>query len=232
MKKSSKLILKIVDQILKNQWKIIDGKQIPKKKNLPLNANDACTIEGAVLYADLRSSTALVQTYNDDICACIYKSFLRSVCDVIRNNDGEITAFDGDRVMAVYYGPSKCSNAARTGLQIRYIIDEINKKIINLHPKLFIDYAVGIDVSELFIIKTGITLYNDLAWIGTAANIAAKLSEMSDPKDKTFITRRVFDRLNDDSKFSANSKKCMWHYSNKKILDEEIWASSWLWIFN
>jgi hypothetical protein len=60
----------------------------------------------------------------------------------------------------------------------------------------------------------------------------AKLSEMSDPHDKTFITRRVLDRLNDDSKYGTNSKECMWHYSNKKNFDEEIWASSWLWRFN
>lgn len=227
--KTSGKILCDVDLIFKSTFPQRNGFKVPEVKNV--NGNETVKIDGAVLYADLRNSTQLVNIYTHIVSIKIYKAFLYSICETIRNNLGEITAFDGDRVMAVFTGSSKCSNSAKAALQIYYIINEINNKILNNYINYTIDYAVGIDVSDLSIIKTGIWHYNDLAWIGSAANIAAKLSEFKDTQDKTFITQRVFERLNDESKFGGKSKTCMWHYINKNLYGQDILASSWYWPF-
>ena len=228
MNTSSK-ILSDVDLIFKSTFPPRNGFKIPEIKDV--TDNETIKIEGAVLYADLRNSTQLVNTYTHIVSIKIYKAFLKSICEVIRNNFGEITAFDGDRVMAVFTGSSKCSNATKAALQIYYIVNEINKKFLPYYIKYTIDYAVGIDVSDLSIIKTGIWHYNDLAWIGSAANIAAKLSEFKDQEDKTFITQRVFERINDESKYGGKPKTCMWHYINKNLYGQDILASNWYWPF-
>ena len=230
--KSSAKILEEIKDILKTKWERKKGDSVPEAEDVRLG-NEAVCIEGAVLYADLRGSTALVRNYKDFFAADIYKSFLRATCEVIRNNSGVITSFDGDRVMAVFVGNTKCSNAARTGLQIHFIVTKINEKIKEVfHSTDYsINYSVGIDVSDLFIVRTGVRGANDLAWIGNAANVAAKLSEMSRINDRTFITKRLFDRLNEQSKIGGKNKECMWKNIGEAIEGESVFSSSWTWKF-
>lgn len=225
-------ILNEVKKILDSSWEVRDGRKIPESTDIKLD-NDAVKIECAILYADMRESTKLVQKYKSTFAAKIYKSFLLAACDVIRNNEGVITSFDGDRVMAAFYGNSKCSDAAKTGLQIYAIMKAINEEIVKRYPttNYRIDYATGIDVSELLVIRTGIRGSNDLAWIGVAANNAAKLSELRSYNEKTFITKRVFDRLNKTSKYNADQTKCMWRELDVRVMGEEVLGSSWSWSF-
>ena len=98
-------------QILKTNWKRRKGQKVPEAEDVQLG-NDAVEIEGTVLYADLKDSTGLVLGYKDWFAAEVYKCYLRVACEIIRNNGGTISAFDGDRVMAVFIGDSKNSNAA------------------------------------------------------------------------------------------------------------------------
>lgn len=230
--KTSSEIMQEVREILRTKWERRKGYKVPDAEDVRLG-NDAVELEGAVLYADLRGSTTLVRQYKDFFAADIYKSFLRATCDVIKNNDGVITAFDGDRVMAVFIGNSKCSDAAKTGLQIHFIVNSINEQIKSAFPSTnySINYAVGIDVSDLFVVRTGIRGANDLAWIGNAANVAAKLSEMSRMYDRAFVTARLFNRLNDQSKYGGQNHECMWRNTGDSIEGESVFASSWHWKF-
>jgi class 3 adenylate cyclase len=93
------------------------GKTIPDVDDLKL-ANEAVTFDAVVLYADMADSTGLVIEYKPEFAVEVYKSYLISCCRVVAKNSGEITAFDGDRVMAVFYEGSKNTNAAKTALQI------------------------------------------------------------------------------------------------------------------
>lgn len=49
-------------------------------------------------------STVLVDTNTDFVAAEFYKTFLHCAAKIIRSEDGAITSYDGDRVMAVYIG--------------------------------------------------------------------------------------------------------------------------------
>lgn len=221
-----------VKGILTTNWKRRNGYVIPESTDVELG-NEAVEFEAAVLYADMRKSTNLVQGFRDYFAAKMYKAFLATVCDVIKNNEGTITSFDGDRVMGVFIGDSKCSNSAKAGLQIYAAVKKLNEQIVSVYPnsRYVIDYAAGIDVSDLFVVRTGIRGSNDLAWIGTAANNAAKLSEMSYPECKTFITGRVLDRLNKQSKYGGANNSCMWSDLKQTIMGQPIWGSSWWWNF-
>jgi class 3 adenylate cyclase len=219
-----------VKTIFKSVWKTRNGARIPETDDIALG-NEAVKLDGTVLYADLADSTDMVNNYCAEFCAEVYKTYLISVCKIIRSNGGSITAFDGDRVMAVFIGDAKNTTAAKTALQINWAVsniinDELKKKYPNKTFK--VRQSVGIDTSSLFIARTGIRGSNDLVWVGHSANYAAKLSAY-DNSYPSWITERVFNVLLDSSKYGGNPKKLMWEkvfWAERNIY---IYRSNWSW---
>ncbi|NTW63864.1 MAG: adenylate/guanylate cyclase domain-containing protein [Chlorobiaceae bacterium] len=182
-----------IAHIFGDQWSIRDGQKVPDAEDLKLG-NDAVKLTGTVLYADLAASTALVDSREPHFAAEIYKAYLHSAAKIIRSQGGAITSYDGDRIMAVYIGSSKNTNAARTGLKINYIVKNVvNPALKKQYPdyKYEVQQTVGIDMSSLWVSRTGIRGSNDLVWVGRAANYAAKLSDLS-PDYPTWITADVY----------------------------------------
>jgi class 3 adenylate cyclase len=227
---TSEEIIKEVNNIFSSKWETREGRIVPEPEDLKL-INDAVLLNGVVLYADLRASTEMVNKYENWFSAEIYKSYLVSVCKIIQDNEGKITAFDGDRVMAVYIGTSKNSSAAKTALKVNYVISKINEVINEKYPQKAynIKQAVGIDNSALFVARTGIRKYNDLIWVGRAANYAAKLCSIKNTEYKTYITESVFNALSNETKNGGDPERCMWNKIYWEERDIYIYGSSWWW---
>lgn len=230
--KTYREILDTMRRTLATNWIRRDGRVVPEAEDVRLG-NDAVDLEAAVLFADLKGSSKLVKEYKSSFAAEVYKAFLVASSEVIKNNDGVITAFDGDRIMAVFIGPSKCTNAARTALQIHAIVRGLNSLIREVYPsvKYEVGFGVGVDVSNLFVIRTGVRGSNDLAWIGDASNCAAKLSEIRERSANVYITRRCYERINDSVKISspASGSICMWNATGLNLLGQDIFESTWYW---
>lgn len=231
MKTSTEILLEVKD-ILASKWQTRDGRKIPEAADVKLG-NDAVKLHGTVLYADMTDSTGLVKGYKDWFAAEVYKSYLSAACHIIRNQSGVITAFDGDRVMAVFIGDSKNSNAAKAALQITWITKKINAQIKQSYPNTSyqLQHAIGIDSSALFVVRTGIRNNNDLVWVGRAANYAAKLCSLVSTSYSIYITKDVFDHLNERSKNGGDPKRCMWDKSHWQAIGITVYRSSWWWEF-
>jgi len=198
-----------VTNILRSQWSIREGRKVPADTDIGL-ANDGVRLDAAILYADLVDSSGLVESKKPEFAAEIYKCYLVTACRVIRSNGGEITAFDGDRVMSVFVGDQKESLAAKTALQINFAIKQIvNAAIKAQYPETTyaVQHVVGIDTGAVLVAKTGIRGSNDLVWVGRCANISAKLCAIRQP-NATWITDRVYAKLSPDTKFSQG--KSIW----------------------
>ena len=63
----------------------------------------------------------------------------------------------------------------------------------------------GIDTGEMLAVKIGLRGNTDLLWSGRPANYAAKLCAHRKPVRCTVITGRVFQRLTDELKRSADA---------------------------
>jgi class 3 adenylate cyclase len=219
-----------VSKTLGSKWDIRDGQVIPESTDLALGNQAVKLQEAVVLYADMSDSTKLVDTKGWQFAAEIYKSFLYTSAKVIRSEGGEITAYDGDRVMAVYLGDYKNTSAARSALKINYCcINILNPLIKKYYPS--IDYqfkhVVGIDVCQLHAARTGVRGANDLVWVGRAANYAAKLTTLSDSYPSR-ITGSVYDRLPDILKFTDGQS--MWEQVKWTAMnDMRIYRSTWWW---
>jgi class 3 adenylate cyclase len=223
-------LTKEVDEVFRASWQKRTGYVVPEPSDLKLG-NDAVELEGTVLYADLAESTKLVDSETDTFAAEVYKTYLLCAARVIRKNDGVVTAFDGDRVMAVFIGDSKNSSAARAALQINYAVNEIvnpSLKRVYTSNDYTVRQAVGIDTSDLLVARTGIRGSNDLVWVGKAANHAAKLCALRDGHP-SHITEAVFKRLSKETKYSSDGTQTMWERCVWSERNEIIYRSNWQW---
>lgn len=223
-----------VANVFDETWTRRQGQKVPDADDVALG-NEAVELDATVLYADLAGSTKLVESKRDWVAADVYKSYLYCAAKVIRSNGGAITAYDGDRVMAVFIGGMKNSNAAKSGLQINWAVKNVVMPRYRLKfPKTTFELKqrVGIDTSKLFIARTGIRGNNDLVWVGNGANHAAKMAAL-DPVYPTYISDGVYRMLKDWAKYGGKeSKSNMWTSLGSSDLGYPLYGSTWTWSVN
>ena len=216
-----------VVQILGERWKTRQGgNTVPEPDDLGLG-NDAVTLDATVLYADLDDSTKLVDNYSPEFAAEIYKSYLWCAARIIQEEHGEITAYDGDRIMAVYTGNSKNTNAVRTALKINWAVQNIINPAIKKQYSscnYSVKQVVGVDTSSLFVAREGVRGDNDLVWVGRAANYAAKLSGRNG--NPTQITEAVYGQIPDNLKALPNGQSAWSREMSIEIGNRLIYTSS------
>jgi class 3 adenylate cyclase len=196
-----------IDATLSAVWSTRDGRVVPDNDDLTLK-NDRVEVEAVVLYADLADSTEFA-IRSQEIAAEFFKCYLSGVAKIIRLCDGEVRSFDGDRVMGVFLGDLKNTNAAQCGLHINYFFKEILvQKFRTFYSTLqneTFTQTVGIDRSNIHVVRAGVRNGNDLIWVGRAPNVAAKLSGIRDQRYATIITADVYNAMSDSSKISMST---------------------------
>jgi adenylate cyclase len=195
-----------IDAYVKQPYEIEETTIIPDTDNSKLTfGNKGLTCEYAFLFMDIRKSSQFHETYGFPKAAKIYQSFHDINVRVIEENNGSVRAFDGDRVMGVFVGRSKNSNAVKAAMQIQWAIRNI------LNPKLEtkITCGGGIDYGKILVTKIGKGRNknnNDLVWIGKADNYASHLA--NEAKNTIIISTNSYNVLVDDRKVSDG--KNMW----------------------
>lgn len=225
-----------INGVLNARWDFRVGRVVPDTADVALSGG-AVELESTILYADLAESSSLVNEMDRRVAAKVIKAFLASACVVIRAHDGTVTSFDGDRVMAVYVGDYKNSNAAKTALKLNHVVKKV------LSPKLAaqfvalkrtgfrLTHCVGLDTGTSVAVRAGVRGSNDLIWIGRAPNLAASLSEIRQDNYASFASAEVFKKLSDEAKFSNGEKKpmwgaCTWTWRGEKL---DLYRSEWTW---
>jgi class 3 adenylate cyclase len=179
-------------------WSVTDGRKVPTPESAIGQGPVAVRIDAAVLYADLTDSTGLVKTAKKEYAAGVYKAFVYAAAKCIRFQGGEVTAYDGDRVMGVFIGDNKEVAAVRAAFYLRGIRESILvPELLKVwKPTATPTHKVGVDASVLWVANTGIRGNTDYVWVGNAANNAAKMSALKlGPKYSTYVTKPVLDKL-------------------------------------
>jgi class 3 adenylate cyclase len=181
-----------INSALNFNWDIRDGQVVPATTDVAL-LGGGVKLEATLLYADLADSTKLAM-WDRQVSARVFKAFLSGCSRLIKSQDGYVRSFDGDRVMGVFLGDRKNSNATKCALNIHWIFDEILRpKFQSKYEKIGdgtypLAYTTGIDTSDVLVVRGGVRSDNDLVWVGRAPNIAAKLSGIRDGTYATYIT--------------------------------------------
>lgn len=203
-----------VDNILSVTWDVRDGQVVPDTADVNLS-NGAVRLEAAYLYADLADSTSLARDFDRRTAARVVRSYLHVMSRLVKTYGGAIRSFDGDRVMGVFVGGLKRSNASKCCLKMNWaFLNIVRPKIESKYPSLktkgyVLEHSAGVDVGEVLVVRAGVRGSNDLISIGAAPNIAARLSDLREAPYRSFITRAVYDRISDESKLAADGRD-MW----------------------
>lgn len=209
-------------------WTVREGSVVPDPKDLKLS-NDAVNFKTAtVVYADLDGSTNLVENMKWEFSGQVYKTFLYAASRLIRKHGGTIVSYDGDRVMGVFISNNQRNEAVSCGLEINYAVKNLIQP--ELKKKWTTDFkvrhVVGIDTSQVRAARSGVRGDNDLVWIGNAPNLAAKLTTLS-ADTPTWITKRVYDSLNDLQKLGPNKENIWRSHIWKAHNDDEIYSTTY-----
>jgi class 3 adenylate cyclase len=210
------------------KWTPRDGTTVPEPAALRLS-NDAIHFQRAtILYADLDGSTDLVENKHWMFAGEVYKAFLYATSRLIRRHGGSIVSYDGDRAMGIFISTSQTNDAVSCALEINYAIKNIVQAEIakGWSTDFKIRHVVGIDTSEIYAARTGVRGDNDIVWIGNAANLAAKLTALS-ADQPTWITKRVFDLLNDNQKLGPSRESIWkkWNWTQHK--NDEVYSTTY-----
>ncbi len=209
-----------VREYAKEPWdEIPDGYVVPAPEDLTFG-NTGRRLSACILYADICGSTAMVDSLSDTQAAEYYKAYLHCAAKLIKRNGGEITAYDGDRVMAVFLGDAKEDRAVNAAMELSYAVSKIiNPEFSTVYATLHRDlrHTVGIDASTVLASKTGVRIDSDLVWVGPAANYAAKLNSF-DGLDTSYpirVTEEVYKALSTNCLIGSGGE-LMWEgpYSN------------------
>ena len=205
-----------IDEVLGMAWDVREGRVVPETKDISLT-DGAVLLDATYVYADMMNSTGLAQNAEREQTAKVIRAYLNAATRILHNNDGAIRSFDGDRVMAIFIGNSKNSSAAKAALQLNWAVrDVIRPAIAATWPSLNwkMEHGVGIDTGQAMLVRGGVRrLDNDIVSVGSAPNVAAKLSELREGPD-LYISSEVYERLNEESKYAKG--KDMWRRHGTK----------------
>jgi class 3 adenylate cyclase len=221
-----------VKRIFATNWDERDGRVVPEPKDLSLDNQSVKFDRATVLYADLRGSTSLVDTKAYWFSAEVYRTYLYCAARLIRAEGGVITAYDGDRVMALFIGDFQSTSAARCALKINDAVTNIiNPTLKAQYPSSSyqVQHVIGIDTSPIHAARIGVRGGNDLVWVGRAANYAAKLANLNGNRI-TWITEAVFGKLSKEAKYSSPGGTLMWDQCKWTDMGRiTIYGSNWRW---
>jgi len=221
-----------INSYFKEPYKVEETTIVPDTDYSKLTfGNKGLTAELTFLYVDIRKSSELHTTYGFADAARIYQSFHDICVRIINYFNGNIRSFDGDRVMGIFAGDSKCTNAVKSAMKIRWAVDELLSK----HLKTPIKIGCGIDFGKILIIKVGKggdDNNKDIVWVGQASNYAAHLSGYG--KNSIIISKKTYNRMHASTKWKDETTKNenMWTYKNLTLKNDkkiEVYETSWWW---
>jgi class 3 adenylate cyclase len=225
-------ISKDVDGVLSEPWALRDGEVVPATANVAL-AGGGVKLDATMLYADLADSTEIAM-WDRRVAARLCKAFLACSSRLIRAQGGEVRSCDGDRVMDVFLGNTKNTSAAKCALEVNWTFLKVIKPKFEANYESLRDgthklaHCTGVDTSEVLVVRAGIRNNNDLIWIGSAPNVAAKMSAFREAPYFSFITGAVYDKLADEAKLSNGTN--MWEERSWKAGPiQRVFRSSWTW---
>ncbi|MEX1078544.1 MAG: adenylate/guanylate cyclase domain-containing protein [Homoserinimonas sp.] len=180
-----------INSFIVSTWEVRQSEKIPDTSALGLMTTTGIQIPATFLYSDLAESSSLGQNLTTVDAAKIIKSFLYACSSLIKAHGGEIKSFDGDRVMGIFVGHQKEMRAVRAAFDINWVVQEVisdkaSRWIAWSGGPRQVKHATGIASGEALLIRGGVRNDNDIASIGSAPNLAAKLSEIRGRPERTF----------------------------------------------
>ncbi len=142
---------------------------------------DGEEIRAAILFCDLRHSTVLAQSLERQAYLDLLNDFFERVAGPVQELGGEVLKFIGDAVLAIFpmegEGDVAIERSCRQARDAAQAILERIDEITVAAGQVPVECAVGLHFGDVMYGNVGAPNRLDFTVIGTAANIAVRLSE-------------------------------------------------------
>lgn len=221
-----------VDSVLKEAFTQYDTEVVPDIENKTdsrlTHGNTGFLGEFSFLYADMRGSSTYTDKHRLQTITKIYKAYHHCMVECIKEFNGNIRSFDGDRVLAVFSGKGKVNLAIQCAMKMvgcRY--DILQPKIKATFSNDSFSLGIGIATGNAMVSKAGAGYdrnNRDLIWIGNAPNLGSKLSDEADNPYSIYICEDTFLKLRDENRYTTKDgiKRDMWTKDNFKFKNNTI----------
>jgi adenylate cyclase len=224
---------KAVNDYFSGTYKITKTDAIPTAEDLPFG-KEGKQIDLAMLFIDIRESTAIVDASRRTTAARMYKSFLWGVTKFAKENSGEICSFNGDGVLVAFAGGRKCNSSVKAALGMKWFSEFVLKpkmdSYFDTNQQLVgseFDFGIGIDTGTILVVRGGIKgdNNNDLVWVGNATNRAVKLSGEADGPNHVRVSKEVYSVL-DHKDFGNKPLDQWWTWGYSTALAEHVYQTT------
>ena len=140
-------------------------------------------IRATILYCDLRNSTQLAASLPRRAYLDLLNNYFETVSEPILSRRGEVLKFIGDAVLAIF--PVEGDPAKACGLARDAAVDIVARLAETDDPPL--RCAIGVHVGEVTFGNVGAPERLDFTVIGSAAILAARLSEQCKVLDRSLL---------------------------------------------
>ncbi len=204
-----------VSDYLDGDYEITETEVIPSVENVPFGKK-AKKMNLCAFCIDIRKSTELMVVHQKQTSGKLHKAFLTVVSKVVLENGGEIRSFNGDSLLAFWpaYYKSQISTAVKTAMITKWFLDVKLSPLFEKYEK--IDFGIGIDWSEVYILRAGIPRNNnnnDLVFIGKCVNYATAIANQAQGPSHIEISEATYSNLEDNWIYGNDSngqKVNMW----------------------
>ncbi|MCR9138318.1 MAG: DUF427 domain-containing protein [Alphaproteobacteria bacterium] len=139
-----------------------------------IRRGDGDQIDAAILFADLRNSSRLAETMDRESYLELLNGFFETTTQIINARDGEVLKFIGDAVLAIFPANEDsrqaCEQALASACEIANSLDQDKDSETGC--------AIGLAFGDVTYGNVGSQERLDFTVIGTAANVAARLSDL------------------------------------------------------
>ncbi len=135
------------------------------------------TKEISVLFADIRGYTSLSEKMPPENVMHLINGYLKIMCEAIWEEEGTLTAFQGDALMAIFNAPlpqkQHALRAVRAAWKMRVAVQEYQ---LNLPPESRVSFGIGVNTGLATVGNVGAQerLQNYTA-IGDVVNVASRI---------------------------------------------------------
>lgn len=228
----SKEIEDKVDAVFKEQFLQYDNDEIPDIENKSdsrlTHGNTGFLGEFTFLYVDMRGSSSFTDEHRLQTITKIYKAYHHCMVECVKEYNGQVRSFDGDRVLAVFTGKSSVNEAINCAMKmVGFRYDILQPKVKSAFSNDKFSLGIGISTGKTMVSKAGVGYdknTRDLIWIGDPPNLGAKLSDKADSPFSIYICKASFEKLIDSNRYTQKNgiRINMWSeeifdFKNKQI---------------
>lgn len=139
--------------------------------------------KATVFFSDIRGFTEFSNKVEPEVVIDMLNTYLRVQARIVREFDGDIDKYVGDKVVAIFEGADMVQNAVLAAVEIHTQTVTLNKA----HPEWNIGIGIGINTGDMIMGAMGSEDRMDFTILGDTVNLGSRLCSHAS-RDQTLLS--------------------------------------------